>query len=147
MLQPFLFVPTNSFMNAISPRAVLGSFVVSWLCLISAPITALAAPGDPQPEYQPAPDEFTPLANAVLELLKTGDAARFATNFAATADDYRSIVPTNLPPAEAKGFLDSCLRSVEGPRRELESQAKALVERAAKLKLVFFKRQLPGPRG
>jgi thiol-disulfide isomerase/thioredoxin len=107
-----------------------------WLCLISAPSNVLAAAGDPPPLYEPAPDEFTPLANAVLELLKTGDAARFATNFAATADDYRSIFSTNQASQEELKFF---LGTVEFMRKALEKQAAAFPETSAKLHLDFSK--------
>jgi thiol-disulfide isomerase/thioredoxin len=137
MLQALLFVLTNLInMNALSSKAFLSFFAASCVCLVSAPIAVLAAAGDPPPVYQPAPGEFTPLANAVLELLKTGDAARFATNFAPTAEDYRSFFSTNAASPEV---MQSFLRTVEPGRKQLERTAKSFLEATAKLKLDFSK--------
>ena len=123
-------------MHALSPRTLLTILAVSWLCLILAPSSLFAVPSTPAEEYKPAPDEFAPLANAVLELLKTGDAARFATNFAVKADDYRSIFSTNR---ESHEELASFLGTVEPMRKALERKATSFLETSAKLHLDFSK--------
>lgn len=112
---------------------VLGGLFLCWFssAMLAAPSEFGAAK-----EYQPMPDEFDPVGKAVKQLLQTKDAAGFATNFAVSAQDWQSLVTTNLPAAEAERLKSFAGSAAYGIRR-LESDAKALLKRADSLHLNF----------
>lgn len=87
---------------------------------------------------QPQSDEFDPVGEAVVKLLQSHDAARFATNIAVSAEDWLSVVSSNLPAADAekiKGFAKGSGYN----RQRLETSAKGVLARADSLNLDFAK--------
>src|ERR1700720_4316982 len=81
-------------------RRISTTCAVGLLLFLSSPPThAAEPPAEVVKEYQPQKDEFATLGEAVLKLLRDGDTARFATNLAPNAEDWKSILSTNLPAA------------------------------------------------
>jgi thiol-disulfide isomerase/thioredoxin len=92
-------------------------------------------------EYQPASGEFVSVEKAVVELLQTRDTARFATNMSFSAEDWQSILTTNLPVKDQemiKGFSKTAHYGCEN----MELSAKAFLARADALHLDFSKSEL-----
>lgn len=112
-----------------------------FLSLLSSVPAALPPPGNTQ-EYQAAPNEFDSLGKAVVQLLQTRDAGTFATNRSVTAEDWQSMVSTNMT-AEEQERIASYGKGVSHNRQQLESSAKALLARAEALHLDFSKGELP----
>ena len=106
------------------------------LFLATPQIRAAGLPGGAEQQYQPAPDEFSGLGTAVMELLRSGDAARFATNLTATPGDWKSIISTNLP-AKSEEELKGFQTVSDYERQKVESGAKVVLEKAAALHLDF----------
>ncbi len=109
-----------------------------FLFLATAQTQAADVPAGSLKEYQPAPNELSELGKDVIELLRSGDAARFATNVVATAQDRMSIRSTNLSLKDEdplKGFQ----KASDYERRRIQSSAKAVLEKAAALHLDFAK--------
>ncbi len=111
------------------------------LCLCQSSAPAAVPPFDPGPEYQPAAGEFDFVGKAVVQLLQTKDASGFATNLAVNAQNWRSLITTNLPPKEAER-LESYARGADHTAQQLEESAKALLSRADSLHLDFSKGDL-----
>jgi thiol-disulfide isomerase/thioredoxin len=92
----------------------------------------LAAP----PEYQPSPGEWDPIGQTVLTLLQSRDAARFASSLVVSADDWNSLVTTNLSSEQVQRFK----RYADGATNQLQAltqSAKELVSRADSLHIDF----------
>ncbi|HEX5221713.1 MAG TPA: TlpA disulfide reductase family protein [Verrucomicrobiae bacterium] len=87
---------------------------------------------------QPKGDEFDTVGEAVVKLLQSHDAANFATNLGVAAEDWLSVVSSNLPAADAEK-IKSFAKGSEYNRQRLESSAKAVVARADALNLDFSK--------
>ena len=87
-------------------------------------------------EYQPAPDEFAGLGNTAMELLRSGDTARFATSLCATAGDWKSILSTNLP-AQAEDPLKGFQSTLDYQHQKIESSARVVLQKMAALHLDF----------
>src|SRR5580693_6045394 len=115
-------------------RGMLTCFLAGWLFLS---ITEQTMAAEPPPEYHPATDEFSALGKAVTELLRSGDAARFATNTAASVEDWKSIVSTNLP--EKADAVNGLGKTSDRERQKVEATAKIFLERATALHLDFTK--------
>ena len=93
-------------------------------------------------EYQPLGDEFDAVGKAVVQLLQTKDAARFATNMSVSAEDWQSLITTNLSSAEQermKGYA----KGSQYNRQRTETSAKAFLTRVESLHLDFSKDELP----
>jgi thiol-disulfide isomerase/thioredoxin len=88
--------------------------------------------------FQPASDEFDALGRAVIELLHSRDALPFATNLAVSANDWHSLITTNLT-ADDLERLNSFAQRAGQNAHQLESGAKAFLSRAEALQLDFSK--------
>jgi len=103
---------------------------------------AADSPFDPGQEYRPTSDEFDAVGKAVVQLLKTKDSAFFAMNMSVSAEDWQSLITTNLALTEQeriKGFA----KNAHYDRQRTETSAKALLARAESLHLDFSKGELP----
>jgi hypothetical protein len=87
-------------------RSLLAASAGCLAGLLIIPLTpqarAAEPPADRAQDYQPASDEFDALGRAVVELLESKDATRFATNLAVSAKDWHSLITTNLTPDESE---------------------------------------------
>jgi thiol-disulfide isomerase/thioredoxin len=92
-------------------------------------------------EYQPAGDEFDAVGKAVVQLLQTKDDARFATNMSVSAEDWQSLITTNLPVADQER-MRGYAKGSQYNRQRTETSAKALLARAESLHLDFSKEEL-----
>lgn len=99
---------------------------------------AASTPRTPPPRYTPGPQEFDALAKATLELLQSGDAARFASNVTATAADWQAIT-TMKPAATDEDPAKGREKRAEYERKKIEASAKVVVDKARALKLDFSK--------
>jgi thiol-disulfide isomerase/thioredoxin len=102
------------------------------LCALLLPLVAESA----EPDNQPKGNEFDAVGEAVVKLLQSHDAAGFATNLAVGAEDWLSILSSNLPAADAEKVKSFAKGS--GYQR-VESSAKGALTRADSLKLDFSK--------
>jgi thiol-disulfide isomerase/thioredoxin len=80
--------------------------------------------------------DFSAVSRAVIELLQSHDAARFARELAPDLTDYRAILSTNLP-ARGDDPLKGFQSSAGSERQKVELSAKALLARADSLHLDF----------
>jgi thiol-disulfide isomerase/thioredoxin len=86
-------------------------------------------------------EDFSVVSRAVVELLQSRDAARFASAMCPSIEDWTAVRSPNLPATGVdplKGFQNS----VPYQRQQLESSAKALLSRADALHLDFSKGEL-----
>jgi len=89
-----------------------------------------------------AKQDFAPVGEAVVQLLRSGDTAGFAKALAPSIADWRAAFSTN-PPAEGKYPLGPDLEKLlDEERQKLEASAKRLLAKAAELKLDFSGAQL-----
>jgi len=107
-----------------------------FLTLFAPQSPAADLPPQPPKKYQPAPDEFAGLGNAVMELLRSGNAARFATNLSATTGDWKSILSTNIP-AQAEDPLKGFQNTSDYQHQKIESSARTVLQKMAALHLDF----------
>ncbi|MGD0059610.1 MAG: thioredoxin-like domain-containing protein [Verrucomicrobiia bacterium] len=92
-------------------------------------------------EYQPTNGEFDAVGKAVVELLQTRDSARFATNMSVSAENWLSLLSTNMPLREQEQIKTFATNAHYGLRK-METNAQALVARAESLHLDFSKSHL-----
>jgi len=102
------------------------------------------APAGAAAASDPANEDFSPVAGAVVQLLESGDAAGFARALAPTLEDWRAVVTTNRNEAGEDPLGASWQKSVERRREQLESGAKQVLARAGELKLDFSQVRLAG---
>ena len=115
---------------ATQQRAISQLATASAVFLI-APCLALARPDAGEQDLSNA-------TQAVVQLLKTADAARFAKALAPTLQDWRGAVSTNeLVPGKERLGADFQKR-LDQQRDKVEDSAKRLLAKAAELKLDFF---------
>ena len=101
--------------------------VLCLLCFAALPC-AFGSPVD-------APD-FSTVSNAVIELLRNEDAARFANALAASADDWKTVASTNVLAKQENP--DRVIRSMaEQQYEKIQSSARELIARAHLLDLHF----------
>ena len=100
-----------------------------------------AAESTRPPKYEPTKEEFAPVAKAVVELLQSKDAARFASAMAPKIEDYQAFLTTNKT-INGEDPLKSIEKSLEYQRKNLETSTKAVLERAEALHLDFSKSTL-----
>ena len=112
-----------------------------FFCLLTPPAPAADVPVDTSKEYQPASDEFASVGKAVVELLQTRETIRFATNMAVSAEDWQSVLTTNLSLSEQE-MIKGLVKSAHYGREKVELSAKALLARADALHLDFSKSEL-----
>ena len=86
-------------------------------------------------------DDFSPVAKAVAELLKTRDTKHFATLIAPSVDDWDAVISTNTEPNPNDPWV-AMRKSVDFQRQRIESSAKALLDMADSLHLDFSKGNL-----
>ena len=111
------------------------------LCLLPSAAPAAAPTSGNSGEYQPAGNEFDAVGKAVVQLLQTRDAARFATNMAVSADDWHSILNTNQA-KEDQDRINSFAMGASRNVQQAEAGAKAVLDRADSLHLDFSKADL-----
>jgi len=116
-----------------------GRFWLTVLLLYGFFYEASAADSPPAPpEYQPAPGEFSSLANAVAKLLQSRDVAAFATNVTPSVADLQSILATNYP-ANSQDFREALQNTAASEQQKFETSAKALLAQADSLHVDFSK--------
>ena len=80
----------------------------------------------------PADADFSTVSNAVIELLRSEDATRFAKALAASADDWKAVASTNVlakeenPDKVIQGMVDQQHEKVQSSARELIARAHLL---------------------
>lgn len=114
---------------------VLGGLVIS---LFFSTVSVAQPAGGDRTEYKPSDGEFDAVGKAVVELLQTRDAGRFATNWTVRAQDWQSLISTNLKPADLEK-LNAYAKGSQRNVQQLESSAKAFLARADSLHLDFSK--------
>ena len=131
---------TASFLS----RKHLSSIFLTGLLLCMLLPSALAAlpPMDNSKEYQPVSGEFDAVGKAVVQLLQTRNAAQFATNVSVSAEDWQSLITTDLT-AEEQERIKGFGKGANSNRQRAEASAKALLVRADSLHLDFSKGELP----
>ena len=100
------------------------------------PLAAADAP--PPKQYQPKPDEFSDLGQAVLELLKSGASVQFANQITASVEDRKSILSTNRDVSgddPSKSFPTTTAYE----KGKVQVSAQTVLARAASLHLDFSK--------
>src|SRR5215475_3079056 len=95
-------------------------------------MTAAERPPLPPRNYEPTNGEFTNVSKAVVQLLQSGDTARFAAEMSPSMADWKSILSTNLS-ATGEDPLKGYENTTRYEREKVESSAKALLARAAAL--------------
>ena len=110
--------------NGLAGR-ICACFLVA--CLASVPLCAISATttaesGGMAKQNVAANGEFSAVSNAVVELLRSRDAAAFPSALAPSIADYQSLLPTNLPPQVQEAFKTM--------RANVESSAKTFLEQA-----------------
>jgi thiol-disulfide isomerase/thioredoxin len=111
------------------------------LCLLLPAAPAALPPSGNGGEYQPAGDEFDTVGKAVVQLLQTKDATRFATNMAVSAEDWHSLLTTNQA-KEDQDRINSFGKGASHNLQQAEAGAQALLDRADSLHLDFSKTDL-----
>lgn len=114
---------------------VLGGLVTS---LFISTVSVAQPSGFDRTEYQPLAGEFDPVGKAVLELLQTKDAGRFATNWSVRAQDWESLISTNVKPEEVER-LNTYAKGSHRNVQQLKDGAGAFLARAESLHLDFSK--------
>jgi hypothetical protein len=104
-------------------------------------MTAADRPQLPPRNYEPTNGEFAAVSKAVVQLLQSGDTARFAAEMSPSMADWKSILSTNLP-VTAEDPLKGYENTTRYQREKVESSAKAFLEKAAALHLDFSKSDL-----
>lgn len=92
----------------------------------------------------PAQEEFSSVTTAVVTLLETGDAAAFAKILAPSTEDWRVVVGTNRNAAGEDPLDAAWQKSLTHQQTRLESDARALLAKAAELNVDFSQLQLTG---
>lgn len=106
------------------------------LCCAAVPALRAAETLDP------AKEDFSPVATAVVRLLETGDAATFAKTLAPAIEDWRAVVSTNRDTAGEDPLGTSWQEMLERQRAELEASAKQVLAKATELKVDFTQLRL-----
>jgi hypothetical protein len=88
--------------------------------------------------HQSTDGEFDALGRAVVRLLQTRDAARFATDMSVSAADWLSWMTPKLP-AEDQEKIKMFAEGADDRRDRTQAAAKALLVRAESLHLDFSK--------
>jgi hypothetical protein len=88
--------------------------------------------------YKPTDGEFDALGRAVVRLLQTRDAARFATDMSVSAADWLSWMTPKLP-ADDQENIKMFAKGADYGRDRTQAAAKALLARAESLHLDFSK--------
>jgi thiol-disulfide isomerase/thioredoxin len=117
---------------------VLGSLLMGASAL---KITAADRPPLPLRNYEPTNDEFIAVSKAVVQLLQSGDTARFAAEMSPSIADWKSLLSTNLP-VTSEDPLKGYENTTRYQREKVESSAKELLARAAALHVDFSKSDL-----
>ena len=125
-------------LSGIHPGRLIPTFLraVVLLGLLSHAASAAEPAAPHEKEYQPAPGEFDAVGQAIVTLLQTKDAPRFATNFMASAADFHSLLATN--PSAQDVATEQQLEAHNDTRyRQLLAEAKTVLHRADALGLDF----------
>ncbi len=93
-------------------------------------------------KLDPAQEDFSSVATAVVRLLETGDAAGFAKTLAPSLADWRVVVSTNRNAVGEDPLGKSWQRTLDRQRAEVETTAKQLLAKAADLKVDFSRLRL-----
>lgn len=116
----------------------LSLFAVATISGIEFESAQCATPPDQAPDYQPSADEFDPIGKAVLELLRSRDAAAFAKSMAVSEADWRSLIATNLSDQIANE-LSKFAAGMDYGRERLETHAKTVLNQADSVHADFSK--------
>jgi thiol-disulfide isomerase/thioredoxin len=112
-------------------------FIASGMILgLTASQIRADGPSHPVREYEPSDGEFDPLGKAVVELLRTKDAAAFARQLAVSASDWHSLITSNLSAQEA-GNVNNYAKGASFALQGLTRSAKDALSRADSLHLDF----------
>lgn len=90
----------------------------------------------------PAKEDFSPVAAAVVKLLESGDAAAFAKTMASSLEDWRAVANTNRTSDGEDPLGESWQQSLDRQKLQIESSAKQVLAKAAELKIDFAKLKL-----
>jgi thiol-disulfide isomerase/thioredoxin len=106
------------------------------LALISHVANAAEPPATRLKEYQPVPGDLDGIGQAIVALLQSKDAPRFAKNFVTSATDFHSLLTTNpsASDAETEKQLEAHMDTRYG---DLLAAAKAVLNQADALHLNF----------
>jgi len=118
------------------PARHLAFFLAGLIFCLLSPQTRADLPANPEKEYQPAKGEFDALGKAVEALLKSRDTAGFSTNLSVSAEDWQSIITTNLT-GEELNRLKSYAGGASYNVQRLQADAKTILSRADSLHLDF----------
>lgn len=112
-------------------------FLTSLFALFAGNIQAAELPPKPA-EYQLTNGELDTVGQAVVELLQTKDAERFATNLSVSASDWHSLIATNMAAAQVDR-LNTYAKGSDYNIKRLKSDAESILARADALHLDFSK--------
>jgi thiol-disulfide isomerase/thioredoxin len=90
----------------------------------------------------PAKEDFSVVATAVVRLLETGDTAAFAKTLAPAIADWRAVVTTNRSATGEDPLGTAWQQMLDRQRAEVESSAKQVLAKAAELKVDFTQLRL-----
>jgi thiol-disulfide isomerase/thioredoxin len=93
-------------------------------------------------KLDPAQEDFSAVATAVVRLLETSDTASFAETLAPSLADWRAVVATNRTAAGEDPLGTSWQQMLDRQRAEVEASAKQLLAKAAELKVDFAQLRL-----
>jgi thiol-disulfide isomerase/thioredoxin len=106
------------------------------LCLNGANVLRAADSPDP------AKEDFSAVATAVVELLQSSHAMTFAEGLAPSLADWRAVVPTNQSTAGNDPMTPEWRQSLSSQRQRLGMSAKQLLDKSSGLKVNFSKLRL-----
>jgi thiol-disulfide isomerase/thioredoxin len=113
-------------------------FLAVVFAFLVLPGHAAQTPFDPPKEYRATNGEFDSIGRAILDLLQSKDAARFATNVSVSEADWNSLITTNLTDEE-KDRVSQFAKGAHYNVSSLESAGKSFLNRADSLHLDFSK--------
>lgn len=128
-------------MNIVFSKVAAGVLAVSLICGTTVRTCAADSVAQSGQQELPSAEEFASFTKAVVELLQSGDAARFATNLVPRGEDWKSIF-TLSQPLQSSDPLAPFLLSNESARQKIDSSARVLLKKAATLHLDFSKGSL-----
>jgi thiol-disulfide isomerase/thioredoxin len=106
-------------------------------CACALPLRAAEA-------TDPAKEDFSTVATAVVKLLESGDAAAFAKTLAPSMTDWSATATTNRNAAGEDPLGPAWQQTLDRQRQQLELGAKAVLAKAAELKVDFARVRLTG---
>jgi thiol-disulfide isomerase/thioredoxin len=89
-----------------------------------------------------APEDFSGIATAVVELIESSHAMTFAEGLAPSLADWRAVVPTNQSTAGNDPLTPEWRQSLSSQRQRLGMSAKQLLDKSGGLKVNFSQLRL-----